>query len=152
MISCEISYWSAENVALTNTEAVTQRCSVKWVFLEILQNSQEKTCARVSFSIKAASANSTRNVCKILDSTEAIPWRCPEKFYSLKSHFKKVFNTDTSRRKKPKVSNHLFYRRYVEGCQYKNILLPNVKELRVPCLFSREIKVFNGWTYFRMNG
>ena len=30
-------------------EAVSQRCSVKKVFLEILQNSQESTCARVSF-------------------------------------------------------------------------------------------------------
>ena len=33
-------------------EAVTQRCSVKEVFLEISQNSQENTCARVSFWIK----------------------------------------------------------------------------------------------------
>ena len=33
-------------------EAVAQGCSVKKVFLEILQNSQENTCARVSFSIK----------------------------------------------------------------------------------------------------
>ena len=33
-------------------EAVTRRCSVKEVFLEILQNSQENTCARVAFSIK----------------------------------------------------------------------------------------------------
>ena len=31
------------------TEAVAQRCSVKKVFLEILQNSQESTCAKVSF-------------------------------------------------------------------------------------------------------
>ena len=30
-------------------EAVIQRCSVKTVFLEISQNSQENTCARVSF-------------------------------------------------------------------------------------------------------
>ena len=30
-------------------EAVVQRCSVKNVFLEISQNSQENTCARVSF-------------------------------------------------------------------------------------------------------
>ena len=30
-------------------EAVTQRCSVKKVFVEISQNSQENTCARVSF-------------------------------------------------------------------------------------------------------
>ena len=30
-------------------EAVAQRCSVKKLFLEISQNSQENTCARVSF-------------------------------------------------------------------------------------------------------
>ena len=35
-----------------NTEAVVQRCSVKKVFLEISQNSQENTCARVCFLIK----------------------------------------------------------------------------------------------------
>ena len=33
-------------------EAVVQRCSVKKRFLEISQNSQESTCARVSFLIK----------------------------------------------------------------------------------------------------
>ena len=32
-------------------EAVARRCSVKKVFLEISQNSQENTCARVSFFI-----------------------------------------------------------------------------------------------------
>ena len=32
--------------------SVIQRCSVKKVFLEISQNSQENTCARVSFLIK----------------------------------------------------------------------------------------------------
>ena len=32
-----------------NTEAVVQRCSVKKLFLKISQNSQENTCARVSF-------------------------------------------------------------------------------------------------------
>ena len=37
---------------LRKTEAVAQRCSVKKVFLEISQNSQENTCARVSFLIK----------------------------------------------------------------------------------------------------
>ena len=35
-----------------NIEAVVQRCSVKKVFFEIAQNSQENTCARVSFLIK----------------------------------------------------------------------------------------------------
>ena len=33
-------------------EAVVRRCSIKKVFLEMLQNSQENTCARVSFIIK----------------------------------------------------------------------------------------------------
>ena len=37
-----------------NTEAVVQRCSLKKVFLEISQNSQENTCARVSFFNKVA--------------------------------------------------------------------------------------------------
>ena len=31
-------------------EAVVQRCSVKKVFLEISQNSQENACARVSLN------------------------------------------------------------------------------------------------------
>ena len=31
------------------SEAVTRRCSVEKVFLKISQNSQENTCARVSF-------------------------------------------------------------------------------------------------------
>ena len=34
------------------SQAVTQSCSVKKVFLKISQNSQENTCARVSFLIK----------------------------------------------------------------------------------------------------
>ena len=34
------------------TKAVAQRCSVKKEFLETSQNSQENTCARVSFLIK----------------------------------------------------------------------------------------------------
>ena len=36
----------------SSTEAVAQRCSVKKVILEISQNVQENTCARVSFLIK----------------------------------------------------------------------------------------------------
>ena len=35
-----------------DTEAVARRCFVKKVFLEMPQNSQENTCARVSFLIK----------------------------------------------------------------------------------------------------
>ena len=37
-------------------EAVAQTCSVKKVFLEISQNSQENTCAAVSFLIKLEAA------------------------------------------------------------------------------------------------
>ena len=36
----------------SSPEAVTQRCSIKKVFLDILQISQENTCARDSFLIK----------------------------------------------------------------------------------------------------
>ena len=39
------------------SEAVVQRCSVKNVFWEISQNSQENTCARVSFLIKLQACN-----------------------------------------------------------------------------------------------
>ena len=40
------------NLDLQLPEAVVQRCSVKRLFLEISQNSQENACARVSFLIK----------------------------------------------------------------------------------------------------
>ena len=45
-------YLFKENIFRTFSEAVVQSCSVKNVFLEISQNPQENTCARVSFSIK----------------------------------------------------------------------------------------------------
>ena len=38
---------------LKNSEAIVQRCSVKKVFLDIWQISQENTCARVYFLLKA---------------------------------------------------------------------------------------------------
>ena len=38
-----------ETVRSNRPEVVVQRCSVKKVFLKISQNSQENTCARVSF-------------------------------------------------------------------------------------------------------
>ena len=53
--------WFYENYVVLNlrkhfSKAVAQRCSVKKVFLEISQNSQENTCARVSFLIKLQAA------------------------------------------------------------------------------------------------
>ena len=49
-------YWTCENFSEKSfskaTGAFVQRCSAKKVFLEISQNSQGNTCARVSFLIK----------------------------------------------------------------------------------------------------
>ena len=41
-----------KNLSLDASEAVAQRCSIKKLLLEISQNSQENTCARVSFLTK----------------------------------------------------------------------------------------------------
>ena len=49
--SNESDFSENEIPGLNSQEAVVQKCSVKKVFLEILQKSQEKTCARVSFLI-----------------------------------------------------------------------------------------------------
>ena len=50
--------------------AVTQRCSVKKVVLEISQNSQENTCARVSFLIKLQACNFIKkeNLARVVSS------------------------------------------------------------------------------------
>ena len=48
------------------TEAVSQRCSVKNVFLKISQISQENTCARDSFLIKL---HASGEFCKISKNT-----------------------------------------------------------------------------------
>ena len=50
-----ISQWlyvSTAGFFYAHVEAVSQRCSVKKVFMKISQNSQENTCQRVSFLIK----------------------------------------------------------------------------------------------------
>ena len=45
--------WSLNmDITFPNLEAVVQKSSLKKVFLEISQNSQENTVARVSFLIK----------------------------------------------------------------------------------------------------
>ena len=48
-------YYVSKNIeaqSMLKIEAVFEWCSVKIVFLEISQNSQENTCATVSFLIK----------------------------------------------------------------------------------------------------
>ena len=47
-----VSLFNKVAVKKLKVETVAQRCSVKKVFLKILQNSQENAYARVSFSIK----------------------------------------------------------------------------------------------------
>ena len=49
---CNIFLLSLIILKFSWTEAVAQRCTIKKVFLEILQNSNENTCASVSFLIK----------------------------------------------------------------------------------------------------
>ena len=51
------------------TEAVAKRCSVKKVFLEISQNSQENTCVRDSFLIKSLAQVFSFEFCGISKST-----------------------------------------------------------------------------------
>ena len=43
-----------------------RRCSVKKVFLEISQNSQENTCARISFSIKLQASDLKETLAQVL--------------------------------------------------------------------------------------
>ena len=54
---CAVFYWDVhydDKKTMANFRSSHQRCSVKKVFLEVSQNSQENTCARVSFFNKAA--------------------------------------------------------------------------------------------------
>ena len=51
------SFNANSTVFLFFSEAVSKRCSVKKVFLEIFQNSQENTCVGVSFYIKLHGLN-----------------------------------------------------------------------------------------------
>ena len=52
IITFMLQLFNNNRETMLHAEAVVQSCSVKKVFLEISQNSQENTCARVSFLIK----------------------------------------------------------------------------------------------------
>ena len=47
-----VSFLGLSSLVLLLTEAVVRRCSLKKMFLDISQKSQENTCARASFLIK----------------------------------------------------------------------------------------------------
>ena len=55
------------------SEAVMQRCSVKKVFLEIQQNSQGNTCARVSFFVNLHASTLQLYFIKKETLTQVIP-------------------------------------------------------------------------------
>ena len=55
-----------------STEAVVQRCSVKRVFLEIWQNSQENTCARVFFLRKLQAATYPLNLSSFINKSKSL--------------------------------------------------------------------------------
>ena len=71
--SCTVSpfkfFGSWVNPWFLYTEPVVQRCSVKNVFLEISQNSQENTCTRVSFLIKLQVHVFSFEFCEISENT-----------------------------------------------------------------------------------
>ena len=52
IITFMLQLFNNNRETMLHAEAVVQSCSVKKVFLEISQNSQENTCARISFLIK----------------------------------------------------------------------------------------------------
>ena len=60
---------AASEKRVLDAEAVAQTCSVKKMFLEISQNLQENTCARVSILIKLQAAS---NFIKIETLAQAI--------------------------------------------------------------------------------
>ena len=51
------SNFTLQKVFLPDSKAVCWRCSVKKLFLKVSQNSQENTCAKVSFLIKLQTCN-----------------------------------------------------------------------------------------------
>ena len=63
------------NIQNQQTEAVAGRCSVKKVFLEISQNSQENTCAKFSFLIKTLAQVFSCEFSEISKNT--FPYRTP---------------------------------------------------------------------------
>ena len=57
------------NAKKISSEAVARRCSVKKVFLEISQDSQESTCARVSHLTETLAQVFSCKFCKISKNT-----------------------------------------------------------------------------------
>ena len=62
--TCDLSNHWLTRILYETSEPVALKCSVKKVFFKISQNSQENTCARVSFliNLQASAADSGTDV------------------------------------------------------------------------------------------
>ena len=116
----------------TRSEAVAQRCSVKKVFLEMSQNSQENTCARVFFN-KVAGLG-----CNFIEKeTLAQMLSCEVCVLFKNTYFYRTTLVAVSAR-------------YIRGNVYFGIIAFSCLSSRKPCLifllicFAREIKAFIG--------
>ena len=69
MLNASISNFISLNLVKRVIEAVVRRCSVKKVFLEILQNSPENDCARVSIKKGTLAQVFSCEFCKISKNT-----------------------------------------------------------------------------------
>ena len=78
------SLWAC---SFTNTKSSHQRCSIKKVFLEISQNSQKNTCARVSVLIKLQAGLQQVHSCKNCEIDKNILGHLQWLLLSLQNHF-----------------------------------------------------------------
>ena len=62
-------HWSVKRRGEPSARSSHQRCSVKKVFLSILQNSQENACARACLWIKLLALGLQKETCKIYKNT-----------------------------------------------------------------------------------
>ena len=70
-------------IVFTAAEAVARRWSVKKVFVEISQNSQENTCTRVSFFIKLQASTCSLNKKKVLAQVfSCVFWKISKNTFS----------------------------------------------------------------------
>ena len=100
---------SKSRIVLRYSKAVTQRCSVKEVILEISQNSQKNTCARVSFLTKLQ--GSGLNFIKKEDLAHVF-------FYKFCNNFISTFFYRT-----PLVAASRYFTKMVSGWQRQKYLL-----------------------------
>ena len=82
------------------SEPVARRCSVRKVFLEISQNSQKNTCARVSFLIKACNFTEKETLAQVFScefceiSKNTFCYRTPPGDYSVGWRKRKEINEE----------------------------------------------------------